>query len=746
MRANALGGDMRLILLAALLGPTPAAAAEPATAPLPIEAVAAIPFISDPLISPDGRHLVARINGEGKEMLAVYDLTASRDAPPKVVPHPGAIRWYSWAGNDRILIGNTIFSLLLGILPFQMTRLTSFDLRTGKPSEIKAGAGLVGDNVVYTDPDGRYILLSAQKDMNDSPSVWRVDLATGAATEIQRKKADIWNWFADDAGNVRGGVSYSSTGWTIYRRDAGGELRRASSGKISPNRETAIDQIGLLAGGDSGIIVTNERTGRFGVYRYDLNAQAIGEPIFEHPEVDVTKPQVSADGRVVEGVYYEDDLPRVAWLTPELKQLQAQLDRTFPGKVNRVLNLSRDRGVALIWSGGADDPGTYYIFNRAAKRMEVFAAPYDALADRRLAPVKPVRYSARDGLAIRAYLTLPPGRDPKSLPLVVLPHGGPFLRTSYEFDPMVQLLASRGYAVLQPNFRGSTGFGRDFVERGYGEWGRKMQDDLDDGVAWLAGQGMIDPKRVCIAGASYGGYAALWGAIRNPEIYRCAISFAGVTDLRAMLKYDSRMMVATRYSKLWRRKVEGEEKRDLAAVSPLQQAARLEVPVLIVHGELDSNVPADQGRQMVKALKSRGASVQSAFYPKAGHGFTLSADSVDFMRRVETFLEVHNPADPTPARGPRDAQRVAGEVLSGDAIGASRKKPGAGAMELRYLVTADGRATSCKVTASSGAAEIDRRACEIAEQQFQHRPALGADGRPKEAWLSYRIAFDAKSK
>ncbi|HYE26704.1 MAG TPA: alpha/beta fold hydrolase [Allosphingosinicella sp.] len=731
---------MRLILMAGLLVAAPALAAEP-EGPLPIEAVAAIPFISDPLISPDGRHLVARINGEGKEMLAVYDLSAPRDAPPKVVPLAGAIRWYGWAGNDRILVGNTIFSLLLGVMPFEMTRLTGYDLKTGQAAEIKAGAGLVGDNVVYTDPDGRYILLSAQKNLNDSPSVWRVDLATRAATEIQREKADIWSWFVDDAGNVRGGVSYSSNGWTIYRRDSGGQLRRASSGKFTPDKETAIDQIGLLAGGDSGIIVTNERTGRFGVYRYDLNAQTVGEAIFEHPEVDVGKPQVSTDGRVVEGVHYEDDLPRVAWLTPELKQLQAQIDRTFPGKVNRILNLSRDRAVALIWSGGADDPGSYYVFNRRTKRMEVFAAPYDALFGRRLAPVEPVRYAARDGLGIRAYLTLPPGRDPKSLPLVVMPHGGPFLRTSYEFDPLVQLLASRGYAVLQPNFRGSTGFGRDFVERGYGEWGRKMQDDLDDGVAWLVGQGMIDPKRVCIAGASYGGYAALWGAIRNPEIYRCAISMSGVTDVRAMLKYDSKIIVASRYSKLWRRRVEGEEKRDLAAVSPLQQAARLRVPVLIAHGELDSNVPVDQSRQMVKALKARGASVQSAFYPKAGHGFSLSADSIDFMKRVEAFLEVHNPAGPAPT-GAREPQLVAGEVGSAEAIGASRKKPAAGAMELRYRVTSDGRVTSCQASRSSGIAEIDRRACELAEQQLQYRPALDEDGRPKEVSLAYQVRFD----
>ncbi|MET1112301.1 MAG: alpha/beta fold hydrolase [Allosphingosinicella sp.] len=738
---------MRLAAAAMLLSLAAQAAAEPAADLVPIEALAQVPFFSEPLISPDGRRLVARINGAGVEQLAVYDLSGPRDAAPKIIPTNGTIRWYGWAGNDRVLVGNTLFSFTVLTLPIQLTRLTGYDLKTGKTSAIQAGGGLIGDNVVYTDPAGRFVLISAQKDYNDSPSVWRVDLATGAAVEIQRKQADIWNWFVDASGTVRGGVSYDSGSWTVYRRDPRtGVLKRAGAGKFTPGKESAIDSIGLLAGGDSGIIVTNERTGRFGVYRYDLGAQTIGEPIFEHPEVDVTRPQVSSDGSNVEAVYYEDDLPRVAWLTPEFKQLQAQIDRTFPGKVNRVLNLSGDRNTVLVWSGAAHDPGTYYVFDRKAKRMEAFASPYEGLAERQLAPVRPVRYPARDGLQIRGYLTLPRGAEPKALPLILLPHGGPFARDSYQFDPLVQFLASRGYAVLQPNFRGSTGFGRDFVERGYGQWGRKMQDDLDDGVAWLAGQGMVDPKRVCIAGVSYGGYAALWGAIRNPEIYRCAISLAGVSDIRAMLKYDARALVATRYSKLWRRKVEGEERRDLAAVSPLQQSARLNVPVLIAHGERDSNVPVDQSRQIIKALKARGARVQSAFYPSGGHGLTRSADSVDFMKRVEAFLEVHNPARPDGPRGPREPQLVTLQIGGSFVAHGIRKKPSAAAMELRYLVTADGRVTSCTASASSGAAEIDRRACEVAESQLQYRPALGPDGRPRETWLTYRIAFDPEKK
>jgi dipeptidyl aminopeptidase/acylaminoacyl peptidase len=253
-------------------------------------------------------------------------------------------------------------------------------------------------------------------------------------------------------------------------------------------------------------------------------------------------------------------------------------------------------------------------------------------------------YVARDGLPIPAFLTTPVDRPSKALPLIVMPHGGPFLRDHWGYDPYVQFLASRGYAVLQPQFRGSTGYGRTYVERGYGQWGRAMQDDLLDGIDALAAKGIIDPKRVCIVGGSYGGYAAMWAAARDGAHYRCAVSMAGISDLRAMLRYDNRDFYAPRYARDWRAKVAGVEKFDLAAVSALQQQQAIAIPILIEHGELDGNVPSSQSHNLVKALTKRGATVESVFYKNEGHGLTQSANQVDFLTRLGVFLAKYNPA------------------------------------------------------------------------------------------------------
>ncbi len=274
---------------------------------------------------------------------------------------------------------------------------------------------------------------------------------------------------------------------------------------------------------------------------------------------------------------------------------------------------------------------------------------YGGLTEAAVSPVRPIKYKAADGLEITGYLTLPKGRDPKNLPLIVLPHGGPEGRDTPGFDWWSQALASRGYAVLQPNFRGSEGFGWDFIKAGFGEWGKKMQTDLSDGVRELAKQGIVDPKRVCIVGASYGGYAALAGATLDRGVYRCAVSVAGPSDLKKMLlsvreAHNGAMSAAQRY---WLRFMgaDGIRDPDLAAISPARLADKVEVPVLLIHGKDDTVVRYDQSQAMADALKKAGKPV--AFVTLEGEDHWLSRGGTRLKMLTETvaFVEKHNPPE-----------------------------------------------------------------------------------------------------
>jgi dipeptidyl aminopeptidase/acylaminoacyl peptidase len=226
-----------------------------------------------------------------------------------------------------------------------------------------------------------------------------------------------------------------------------------------------------------------------------------------------------------------------------------------------------------------------------------------------------------------------------------MPHGGPFTRDSWEYSAEVQFLANRGYAVLQPNYRGSTGYGRAYVEKGYGEYGRKIQDDIDDGVAWLAAKGIADDRRVCIVGASYGGYAALLAATRNARSYRCAVSFAGISDMKKMLQYDRRFLSPRRYRK-WREDIVlGDKALELDTISPIKATASANTPVLLFHGEQDGRVPIAQSREFANAMKKAGRASDLIVYKDEGHGFSDEANFADYLTRIDAFLTKHNPAD-----------------------------------------------------------------------------------------------------
>lgn len=639
-------GFMLLALAAAIIRPANAAAQTTAAIPparISTEELARLPEISNAALSPDGKSIafLGRIKGRQAILYRAVDQEAmSRvDLPEKV-----DFRWLRWAGNDKLLISIERSSRFMNV-DVRQTVLLLHDFATKTNKALgRVGRSLEGDDVLFIDPDGQYLLLSMQSDMFDYPSVFRVSLPDGAMTELIRRRAPIWEWYADDTGIVRAGVGFEAGKLKFYYRRSDGEKFDLIAA-VKPSDENAYFQIAkIVTGSDEGYALS-DKNGRQALYRFNYRTRELGELVYGNDRYDIDDYWLNLGGTALEGVSYTDDRDRVEWFDPANKKLQGQLDRAIPGREAWVASRSRDGKRMLILATAPDEPGLYYFLDRAAGQMSPIAAMQQALDPERLAVTRAVHYAARDGTDIPAYLTLPKGREAKNLPLIVYPHGGPYgVRDKLEYDPQVQFFANRGYAVLQPNFRGSGGYGTAFGDAGIGQIGRKMQDDLDDGMDWLVKEGIVDKGRVCIVGASYGGYAAMWGAIRNPERYRCAASLAGVADLKAMLKYNRRYL-DKEAGKRWRARVTGEPEFDLASVSPTQQAARLQRPLLIAHGEDDGTVPIGQSQNLIAALKAAGNSnFEYVAYKEEGHGFSNPVNLKDWFDRLDAFLAKHNPA------------------------------------------------------------------------------------------------------
>jgi dipeptidyl aminopeptidase/acylaminoacyl peptidase len=623
--------------------PVAVAAAESPPPRIPAAVFARKPDYWDPSLSPGGAQVLARTSFNGRERVVIHNLVTGKAL---LLPSPddAQVDWFDWAGDGRVLISLGWTRTIDGEENY-VTRLVVFDIASGTSKLLgDRHAGVEGDDVLYLDPAGQWLLLSMQQSRDEYPTVFRYDLATGARTVVVKPRADVWEWYADSEGVVRAGLGFLDRSWfMLYRKGADETFRKL--GHASYDDDSAgLALLGLASGSDEGYLLSAEKTGRYALYRYDYATQQLGDLVYEHPTNDVDDYVLSRDGTRVLAVSFTDDRDRVVWLDPALRACQEQLDARFPGK--SVLFLPRDeaRERFIVWVGGANDPGSFYVFSTSTGDLQQLARINGQLDPAQLAPTEYTSYQARDGLVIPAFLTLPRGRGARGLPLIVMPHGGPYdVRDLMGYDAEVQFLANRGYVVLQPNYRGSSGYGTEFAARGEGQWGRAMQDDLDDGVDWLASRGIVDPQRVCLYGSSYGGYAALWGVTRNPEKYRCAASFAGVTDVARQLKYVSYQLSGEERGD-WQHTVRGEKGFELDSISPLEQVKRLTRPVLLAHGDADKQVPYKQTALYRDALVKAGKPHEFVSYPGEGHGFANQDNFANWLTRLDAFLQANNPA------------------------------------------------------------------------------------------------------
>lgn len=641
------------LALATLFAVAPAAAqTAPATkaavdpdAIVPVEAFAELPHLDTPHLSPKGTHIAAKMAVDGVQKLVILPLFGGEAPRATAVGGDVDINWWRWIGDDWLVVGVGQQQQFLGE-DIYVTRMI------GIRADMKAltridwpHSGIRADDLLWAARDGSPRVLFARQtgveSMDDIyPSVWEADLSTGKARRIVGGQPNVWDWYADGVGNLRMGVRYddaSGKSSLLYRATNAEPLRVIA--RNDPKAEQSFI-IPVTFRADGTALAIDDTDGRSALYEVSLPDLKLGKKVYGLDRYDIDGVVENGAGTDVQGVSVTDTFGHVAWLDPAMQTIQADADKAVGSRRARIVSRNADGTRMLVEVGSPSQAGTLYYWNVADGRMQRYGFQNAALGTRSLSPVSTVHYTARDGTPIEAILTLPRHRKTaKNLPLIVLPHGGPIARDSEGWDWWVQYLAELGYAVIQPNYRGSSGYGTAFVKLGEGEWGLKMQDDLNDAIAWLAKEGIADPKRVCIAGASYGGYAALRAAQRDGALYRCAISYAGVSDLAGIKRYDAQFLNGKTLGRYWTKRAP-----DLKTVSPRFGAEQVTIPVLLLHGKADKRVPVKQSRQMADALKAAGKPYDYIEQPLGDHHFTRSEDRLEFLKAMGAFLAKYNPA------------------------------------------------------------------------------------------------------
>lgn len=608
----------------------------------PAEAFGSLP-LAQPQLSPDGRHFAVIQDVAGRPAVEIY--TVNTKNPPAIVGDSrDLIAGFVWAKNDRLLIKiNTNTKIGGDRFVRAYFQALTVDAEGDHPTlmfgdTVWSGMNMSTSAVADLDNgDPTHILMPLI--VPNGVTLYRVDVTTGKAEPLLHGDPYTMQFITDGTGHVVARVrALGDTDAQLDYRD-GEHWKAVGQYDLSSGRGSSI--IGLNEKGD-GIVryAEDDKTKTDGLTLIDP-ATGKESPLYGNDRYDVADILTDVRTDRVIGVSYVDDRTQYHYFDPAWQNLQSGLEAAFPGKSVYAASWNDGKDKLIIDVEDPGKPKTYYFLDRTTHQAMQIVSAYPHLTDADLGEVKPWPYKARDGLDIPAYLTLPPGKAAKNLPVVILPHGGPSARDAMGFDWMAQFFANRGYAVLQPNFRGSTGYGEKFESAGYGQWGLKMQDDVTDGVKKLIADGVADPKRICIVGASYGGYAALAGAAFTPDLYACAVSFAGVSDLFLLWRDGVALRGNRHYGLGWTKSV-GDRFDDadkLEATSPARHADQIKCPVLLMHGADDSTVRIDQSEAMRDALQKAGKEVQFIKFDGDSHYMQLADTRIRFLKETEAFLQ-----------------------------------------------------------------------------------------------------------
>jgi dipeptidyl aminopeptidase/acylaminoacyl peptidase len=611
-------------------------------APPPVEAFGSLPAAEKAQISPDGKHLAVIKPINGREKVVFIDLTKP-EAPPYIVGMDGGLAGeVYWKSNDRAICvfhatlgykhlkGFTAYSRALSVT---LSNQTAVLLMNNAPYFRLNDNGADIVDFSPDDPDHVYMDEADRWDREVTLDLYKVDLGTGRAEHVFRGTRDTIRYVTDGNGHMLARLDQDSD-LTDHVLAGGNEIYNYS---VKGGTPFEID--GLTSGTDPEFATERQSAhGTVGLYAWAPHVP--DSTLFEDPTYDLDHVNFDRRHTQVIGVSYIDDRLRTKYFDPSMQQQQAALEAAYPGQFVSILSKDDSGSTFVVLRDGPQNPPSLSLYTPANHQTRIVEESYPSLKPSDLGEEKPYPYTARDGLAIHAYLTLPPGRAPHNLPTVIFPHGGPEDRDSLQFDWWAQFMASRGYAVLQPNFRGSSGYGLDFIRAGDGEWARKVQYDVQDGVKKLVADGIADPKRICIVGGSYGGYMALAGASFSPDLYACAISYAGPSDLNRQLyrltSFDSEDV------SIWKRRIGANvDGSMLDRVSPANYAAQVKIPVLLLHSEKDTTVPIVQSEIEEKALKAAGKQVEFVTLPGDDHYLEFADTRIALLRKVDAFLAAH---------------------------------------------------------------------------------------------------------
>lgn len=599
-------------------------------------------------LSPDGKYLAAIAPINERRNIAVIDLE-TREARAITGMKERDISGFSWANDDRILFymdtdGNESF----GIFAVNKDGSGTRTLIQPAATQIQGGSFVVRTASVINrlKDDPKHVLVSTPRFDNGMviQDVKKMNIINGRLRTVELNPGNIGGYITNEAGDVIGAVSFDEGKRKVLYRKPGQkkwttlvEFEEANGGYYP----VWISDDGERMYVSSNVDSNGEMRDKSAIYRYDIDANKIGELIFEHPDVDVGGVWASDVTEELVAVTYNAEKPGRHFVDQEWEKIIKSIEAAFPEKIVSPSSITEDEMKMIVTVWDSKNPAAYYLFDRSNSNMEELAIAYDWLNADALGEMRPVAIESRDGLTLPAFLTIPPDSDGKNLPLVINPHGGPRARDFWGFNPEVQLMANRGYAVLQVNFRGSTGYGQEFDKAGWGKWGAEMQNDITDAVLWAIDQDIADPDRICIYGGSYGGYAAMAGLTFTPELYKCGINYVGVTDINLLFETmpASWKLLRAEMKRTIGDPDDEEEARLMAERSPINHVDKIKVPLLMGYGKQDPRVVLDHALNLEKKLKQYEVDYELIIEEKEGHGFRKFENQVEWYTKLIDFLD-----------------------------------------------------------------------------------------------------------